>query len=54
LGHGESVRFDETSAVRPKSAHEIDDEGNQQNQAQSATADYGPAKVKTATTEQEN
>lgn len=36
-----------------ESAHEIDDEADQQNQAKTATADDGTAKVKSAAAEQE-
>jgi hypothetical protein len=36
-----------------KSAHEIDDEADQQNQAKPAAADDGTAKVKSAAAEQE-
>jgi len=38
---------------RTESAHEIDDEANQQDQAKPAAADDGPAKVKPAAAKQE-
>lgn len=41
------------SGFRPKSAHEKDDEADQQNKAKSSTADGGTAKVKAAAAEQE-
>ena len=40
-------------AFRAESAHEIDDEGDQQNQANTTAADERTAKVKPATAEQE-
>jgi hypothetical protein len=40
-------------AFRAESAHEIDDKGYQQDQANAAAADEGTSKVKPAATEQE-
>jgi hypothetical protein len=41
------------SGLRPKSAHEKDDETDQQNKAKSPAANCGTAKVKAASAEQE-
>jgi hypothetical protein len=40
-------------SLRAESAHEKDDETDQQNQAYAATADGGPSQVKATTSEQE-
>jgi hypothetical protein len=51
---GENQRLDNLLAFRAaKSAHEIDDEADQQNQAKPAAADNGTSKVKSAAAEQE-
>ena len=39
---------------RPESAHEINDQANQQEQTKPAAADNGAAKIKAAATEQEH
>jgi hypothetical protein len=39
-------------SFRSKSAHQKDDKANQQNQANPASTDEGPSKVKTAAAEQ--
>jgi hypothetical protein len=38
----------------PESAHEVDHKTDQQNQAESAAADYGAADIKTAAAEQKD
>ena len=40
------------SGFRPESAHEIDDQGNHEEQANSAATENGAAKIKSAATEQ--
>jgi hypothetical protein len=39
-------------SLRTKSARQIDDQADQQNQANPTAADHGPSKVKTAAAEQ--